>query len=146
MSIYSSTLSFDGREHADNCTRWAPPLDMTDPSGTLRYDNDGSTWYLADFIACSCLCGPIVYRGSHILPAVDDKRGGSFSLAEIPGFITRDGRDDGPEDDGSAWPYLRVTMRANDADDCQDVVLDRAQYIELRDYLTWLVDRTRGAT
>ena len=55
-------------------------------------------------------CGPPwVYQGSHILPDEDDPRGGSIGLALIPGHITRDGRDDQP-DDAVPWPWLRVSI------------------------------------
>lgn len=53
-------------------------------------------------------CGPPwIYKGSHILPADDDPRGGEISLALIPSHITRDGRDDAPEN-GRPWPWLRL--------------------------------------
>lgn len=52
---------------------------------------------------------PWVYRGSHKIPRVDDPRGGEVGMAVIPSFITRDGRDDGPE--GAApWPWLRLDV------------------------------------
>jgi hypothetical protein len=60
--------------------------------------------------ACTCLCGPIAYRGSHIVPSEQDERGGSLTMATIAGFITRDGRDDGPEDEDAVWPFLRVSL------------------------------------
>lgn len=50
---------------------------------------------------------PWVYLGSHILPAEHDPRDGVIGLAEIPSHITRDGRDDQPED-GTPWPWLRM--------------------------------------
>lgn len=52
---------------------------------------------------------PLVYRGSHILPRITDKRGGSLDLAHIAGFITRDGND-GTSDSIPYWPYLRVSL------------------------------------
>ncbi|MBW0088274.1 hypothetical protein I4I73_03465 [Pseudonocardia sp. KRD-184] len=95
---------------------------------------------------------PLIYRQSHVLPTVDDPRGGTLDLAYIPGFITRDGRDvDGEldpdcENDG-VWPFLRVSLRAEqglamvEAGEPEDtVVLDRDQVATLRDELTdWLL-------
>lgn len=55
-------------------------------------------------------CGPPwIYIGSHILPDDGDPRGGEISLAHIPSHITRNGRDDAPED-GKPWPWLRVCV------------------------------------
>jgi hypothetical protein len=59
-------------------------------------------------------CGPPwIYLGSHILPADDDARGGSVGLALIPSHITRDGRDDQP-DDSRPWPWLRLSVDVPD--------------------------------
>lgn len=55
------------------------------------------------------------YRGSHILPTADDPRSAEIGLALIPPHITRDGRDDQPED-GRPWPWLRVHLVCGDAD------------------------------
>ena len=65
---------------------------------------------------------PYAYQGSHILPSDDDRRDGGevVQLAEVPSHITRDGRDDQPED-GRPWPWLRLSLYA------EDVVLDRPQ-------------------
>lgn len=67
---------------------------------------------------------PWVYQGSHILPAEDDPRDGVIGLAEIPSHITRDGRDDQPED-RHPWPWLRLSVDTRDS--TADVVLDPAQ-------------------
>lgn len=144
MSIYGSTWSVDADDHTDTCQLWqlAPPgLPILGP---LRYDNDGTVHYIDRNRSCTCLCGPVVYQGSHVLPADTDRRAGTFGFAEIPGHITRDGRDDGPEDDDRPWPWLRVTMRAEGAPDCQDVVLDRGQAETLRDYLIDWLQRTEA--
>lgn len=59
-------------------------------------------------------CGlPWQYQGSHVLPAEGDPRGGSIGLAEIPSHITRDRRDDQPED-GTPWPWARLSIDAGD--------------------------------
>jgi len=65
---------------------------------------------------------PYAYTGSHVLPQETDGRDASCTvqLAEIPSHITRDGRDDQPED-GAPWPWLRYSLGQ------EDVVLDRAQ-------------------
>lgn len=62
------------------------------------------------------------YQGSHVLPSDSDGRdpGCVVQLAEVPSHITRDGRDDQPEDD-APWPWLRVSLGREDA------VLDREQ-------------------
>lgn len=62
------------------------------------------------------------YDGSHILPSPDSPRdpGAVVQLAEIPSHITRDGRDDQPED-GTPWPWIRLSVGR------EDVVLDRGQ-------------------
>lgn len=83
---------------------------------------------------------PYAYRGSHILPHEDDPRVDAdmaVSLAQIPSHITRDGRDDQPED-GAPWPWLRLSVGM------EDQVLDRSQVTELHAALgTWL-EQTGG--
>lgn len=91
----------------------------------------------------------MVYRKSHVLPSLDDPRGGMLDLAYIPGFITRDGRDvDGELDpqceNEGVWPFLRMSLRPDQPaqlDYPEDtVVLDRDQVAALRDELTdWLL-------
>lgn len=92
MSIYGSLPAPDGGEHEDGCARW---------------DKDGDVWEMSDR---PCDCGqpdaPLVYQGSHVLPLVTDERGGDIDIASIPGFITRDGRDNGGDED-RPWPFLR---------------------------------------
>jgi len=55
---------------------------------------------------------PLVYKGSHILPRMDNPRGGSLDLAHICGFISREGpAHDGDQGDAEEyWPYLRVSL------------------------------------
>jgi hypothetical protein len=79
---------------------------------------------------------PYRYQQSHILPSEDGPRDdpgdGLVQLATIPSFITRDGRDDQPED-GAPWPWLRLSV--NEA----DTVLHARQVREVRDALiAWL--------
>jgi hypothetical protein len=57
---------------------------------------------------------PYQYLGSHILPAEGDVRDGDVQFAEIPSHITRDGRDDQPED-GVPWSWLRMSVNEGDA-------------------------------
>ncbi|NEC92304.1 hypothetical protein [Streptomyces sp. SID12501] len=57
---------------------------------------------------------PYAYQRSHVLPSEADPRGGDVQLAEVPSHITRDGRDDQPED-GRPWPWLRVSLNSEDA-------------------------------
>lgn len=75
---------------------------------------------------------PYAYQGSHVLPSEDDLRDGDVQLAEVPSHITRDGRDDQPED-GTPYPWLRLSV--NQA----DVVLDRDQVREVWESMgAWL--------
>lgn len=100
MSVYGTIWSAD-EDHADDCGAWVQ-------HEYHRELGDGP-----------CTCGlrnaPIVYQGSHILPSETDRRGGHVSLALIPGFITRDGRDDGPDDENGSWPWLRLSVGQDDA-------------------------------
>jgi len=82
---------------------------------------------------------PYAYQGSHVLPADDDRRddGEVLQLAEVPSHITRDGRDDRPED-GAPWPWLRLSVYA------EDLVLNRGQVAELHKALGAWLDRTGG--
>ena len=146
MSIYGSTWMVDGVDHAHDCARWQNCDCLLGPWDHNHFSirNDGTHQRYASDEPCTCNAGPIVYQGSHILPSSTDRRGGSLSLGEIAGWITRDGRDDGPEDEDTPWPWLRVTMRTVDADDCQDVVLDRVHVETLRDYLTDWLGRTEA--
>lgn len=60
---------------------------------------------------------PYAYQRSHILPSEDSPQVDAdlaVQLAQIPSHITRDGRDDQPED-GRPWPYLRVSLNSEDA-------------------------------
>jgi hypothetical protein len=57
---------------------------------------------------------PYEYQRSHIVPSEADARGGDVQLAEVPSHITRDGRDDQPED-GRPWPWLRMSLNSEDA-------------------------------
>lgn len=74
---------------------------------------------------------PLVYQGSHIPPDErTDPRGGWVDLALIPSHITRDGRDDKPED-AAPWPYLRFGVNES------TVVLTRKHVEEIVETLTW---------
>jgi hypothetical protein len=77
---------------------------------------------------------PYAYQGSHVLPSKEDARdeGWSVQVAEVPSHITRDGRDDRPED-GAPWPWLRLSMHS------EDTVMDRGQVADLHAVLgAWL--------
>ena len=87
---------------------------------------------------------PIRYRQSHVLPAPDGERAGSLDLALIPGWITRDGRDDHPDDD-QVWPYLRVHVTDTDDAEGATVVLDRRQVAQLHDEMGGWLERARRA-
>jgi hypothetical protein len=85
---------------------------------------------------------PQVYRGSHILPADTDPRGGSIGLALIPSHITREGRDDQPEDE-APWPWLRMSIDTADRDPA--VLITPAQARHLADQLTDWADQADPA-
>ncbi|KPC63311.1 hypothetical protein ADL27_62820 [Streptomyces sp. NRRL F-6602] len=82
---------------------------------------------------------PYAYQGSHILPDSDDRRddGEVVQFAEVPSHISRDGRDDQPED-GRPWPWLRLSLYAEDA------VLARSQVAALHAALGSWLERTGG--
>jgi len=86
------------------------------------------------------LDAPIIYKGSHVLPSDDDPRGGSVHLALIPSHITRDGRDDKPEDE-QPWPWLRLDVQEDGPDgDQATVILTLEQAKRLRAALGEWVD------
>jgi hypothetical protein len=123
MSVYCSTFGL-GDEHTSECER------MTKLSkGAYSVD---------DSKPCTCGSCPIQYLGSHILPTDNDRRGGYLSLGAIPLHITRDGRDDGPED--GWWPWLRLSVSAKECGgDLDTVLLTRRQVEGFRDALNeWL--------
>ena len=91
-----------------------------------------------------------MYEGSHHLPERNGRRGGSLEVGAIPGFITRDGRDD--QVDGR-WDWLRISVDSEDSTTQYEgnpyipggravVVLDRAQAEALRDTISHWLDRT----
>lgn len=96
MSIYGSMSAPDDSDHEDGCAIY-----VEDPPGSGCYEFSGKP----------CDCGqpdaPLVYQGSHVLPSDTDKRGGVVDIAFIASHVTRDGRDDRPEDE-TPWPYLRL--------------------------------------
>jgi hypothetical protein len=141
MSIYATSLYLDADDHDEACTRWAPwPNDTPCPPGRCALIANGRTYVEDPTRPCTCGVGPIAYQQSHVLPADDDPRGGSFDLAEIPGFITRGDRKltfaDGEDPDYTerVWPWLRASVNG------ETVVLDRAQVARIHAYLgEWLV-------
>lgn len=141
MSIYGTVLSLADDEHEDGCAIWVE----VEPG---CFEHSGKP----------CSCGipraPIVYEGSHVLPADTDRRGGEVQVATIPDFITRDGRDDAPE--GTLKDWLRLSVRSKPSKTrhegrvyvpggSADVVLNRAHVTELRDTLSaWLEREADG--
>jgi hypothetical protein len=81
---------------------------------------------------------PYRYEGSHILPSTDSPRDPAcpVQLAEIPSHITRDGRDDQPED-GAPWPWMRLSVGR------EDVVLDRGQVQAVWESMGAWLEQTR---
>jgi hypothetical protein len=82
---------------------------------------------------------PYRYDGSHILPSDGSPRdpGCPVQLAEIPSHITRDGRDDQPED-GVPWPWMRLSVGQADA------VLDRGQVLGMWESMGAWLEQTGG--
>lgn len=137
MSIYGTLLQFAGDDHdVEHCDAY--------------YESTEGCW---DFTGRECTCDawkmqPIVYEGSHILPADTDRRGGWIEVAMIPDHITRDGRDDSPE--GDPKPWLRIGLGSDDSTEQYQgkpyvrggdatVVLTREMAVRLRDVLEdWL--------
>jgi hypothetical protein len=114
MSVWATILVLDD-EHTQTCTIWR---DLT-PTLRVHVPNQ------------PCNCGqptlPYLYRGSHIVPAATDPRGGDVQLALVPSHITRDARDDGP------WPWLRLSTSN------PDTILNVPQAASLSAALTdWL--------
>lgn len=132
MSIFATSLVFDATDHAIECARWVT-CECNDPFSHRQFTAGGwKHWRHDVHAACTCYAGPIAYQGSHILPSDEDPRAGQFDLGEIPGHITRAGRDNGGED-GPPWPWLRVSVNS------ETVILDRSQVCELGDYVNqWL--------
>jgi hypothetical protein len=82
MSIYGSGLvDFDADNHAfaeddaawrgTRCAKWKSCAETDDWQLTTIA---GSHYLLDSDVTCTCLCGPIAYQGSHILPVVLDRR------------------------------------------------------------------------
>lgn len=77
---------------------------------------------------------PWRYLGSHVLPAEEDPRDVAIGLALIPSHITRDARDDGPDDE-RPWPWLRLTLDTRNGHPA-DVILNPPQARHLAALLT----------
>lgn len=123
VSIYGSLPAPNDDEHEDSCVRW---------------DKRDNCWEISNR---PCDCGqpdaPLVYHGSHVLPSEDGERGGSVDLALIPSHITRDGRDDQPEDE-KPWPFLRFGVNE------ETVVLTLRNVRQIHETLTeWLAGQDR---
>ena len=121
MSIFASLSAPSDEDHADDCGIW----DTTDLG----------IWKMRDASTCTCSGqpdAPLVYQGSHVLPSDHDPRGGWVDIALIPSHITRDGRDDKPEDE-KPWPYLRFGING------EAVILTRHNVEQIAETLNdWL--------
>lgn len=133
MSIYAS-LGAPNDDHAEGCAYWVEWVETPPGSGCFEAGRD-------EDCTCKLRHAPIVYKGSHILPSMDDERGGWIDLALIPGFITRTGREDEQpdndehEDYPAAWPYLRFGVNGT------TVVLDKAGVQQVADTLAYWLSR-----
>ncbi len=119
MSIYGTWLSIEDER------QWVAGLEAQGIRAGVIRDGD------PDF---DDLDAPIIYQGSHVLPADSDARGGSVQVAAIPAHITQGARGPTSDDeDGPPHPWLRLDV--NEA----TVVLTRWQVARLRDTLDeWL--------
>jgi hypothetical protein len=124
MSIYTTILDIGG-EHLPRCAR------MTKIAH--------KTFSVDDSKECTCGACPVLFQGSHVLPSNRDKRGGCIMLAGIRGHITRNGKDDGPENEWHPWLRLSVFELGSDS-----VVLTRKQAEKLRDSITKWLEVLRG--
>jgi hypothetical protein len=154
VSIYATALSFDADDHDDACPRWVRIPDGYDADryGRVMFTDDGKYGY-DDAKPCTCAAGPVKYEASHLLPSRSDPRAGSFSLCEIPGFISRDDRIlCGPDDECDepatvccrrVWPWLRLWVTDDapaEARHGSAVLLDRDQALRVYHYLgEWLM-------
>lgn len=80
--------------------------------------------------------GPIVYRGSHVLPESDHQRGGWVDIALIPGHVRywreHPGADlAGEPIDAAPDPYLRFGVNG------KTVVLEPRHVAEIVESLVW---------
>jgi hypothetical protein len=127
MSIYASLPAPSDDAHEPMCARW-------EIRGPGHYAL-GKRW---------CNCGqpdaPLVYKGSHILPADTDPRGGGVDVAMIPGHVRywRDHPDAIEEPGGPPEPYLRLGVNG------ETVVLTRRNVAQLYDTLTEWLEETAG--
>lgn len=78
------------------------------------------------------------YHGAHVVPSETERTAASVDLALIPSHITRDGRDDQPEDE-RPWPWLRMET-VTSAWDQGPVVVNPAQARDLARQLTEWAD------
>lgn len=149
MSIYATTLSFDGEDHEDACA---------------SYVQTGPTVWQWSGLPCNCsarMQRPIAYRGSHVYPdpSPEARDGAVFDLGVIPGHIADGGGyDEAHEHSQIAChrPFLRVSFcdpfggHYPDDDDAAPsngtIILDATQVEELRDDLTDFLSRISGAT
>lgn len=157
MSIYSPWMAID-EDHDESCRRWVKcSKRKADAHPQAMFAFDGSCYYFDESRPCTCgELGPWIYQGSHILPAVNDPRGGGVLACAIPDHITRDGRDDGKE---GPKDWLRLTVFAEPWEGPETtwfdgtvhrhieeggqacVVLNREQVQRMRDTLTAWLDR-----
>jgi len=122
MSIYCSIFGMD--EHTHRCQR-------IKKIGPKLYQYD-------DTKPCTCGTSPILYQGSHVFPSNKDKRGGDIGFAAIPRHITRNRKNNGPEN-GIWHPWLRFHIYGGVED---SVILTRAQVVKLRDALNIWIERS----
>lgn len=140
LQRWGSTLGGVGLGEARRLQRRRASL----PPGARPYAEPVSIYVTALAFDGDDQPAPIVYRGSHVLPADDDQRGGAVLLCQIPGHISRDGRDDLNDPDGAVWPYLRLSVHT---DGHAAAVLDRRQVEQLHTFLgEWLEHADRQAS
>lgn len=137
MSVYATCIHFGADDHDNGCAVWIP-IPSDSPPGVWHMSMGDGRKFRKDLSQrCTCQCGPVYYRGSHVLPTGDDPREGAFGICEIPGYI-----GDPEADCDPPHPWLRF-WSAGSEHDPGIALLDRAQVAEIHDYLGEWLARTQ---
>jgi hypothetical protein len=139
MSIWATTLNIEDER------QWIADLEARGiEAGVLR---EGEPEF-------DDLDAPIIYQGSHVLPELDDPRGGSLDLAHIPPHVRywRENPDADPESE--PWgapvdPFLRISVEEHSDTPRRypgqaTVILTLRQATRLRNELSEFIDYFGG--
>lgn len=129
MSIYGSLAAPSDDEHEDGCAIY-----VEESPGCFTFSGN------------PCDCGlpqaPIIYQGSHLLPSMEDPRGGFVDIALIPAHV-RYWREnpDAPiesEPDFPPEPFIRFGVNG------EVVVLDERAVTKIHKTLGWWIGAREG--